>query len=309
MNDLEELLNNICIDVRKKNTERSPRSIPQSDEFYEFCSKKYKLIPFGVPALFKILVDSHKIFQFNIVEADRKERILRIDGFAVTEGNIIKSLVDFYTDELIREFSDEFAKRYSIDKILKEFMPIINDYNNTSLGRVANIVINLMSLQSVLERNIMQYGVKWQEKQLKIEIEKSDPISYFLDLEDGGRTAQVSKREALMPAGEAGIKKTGERSRLKEFTSYSNKNSIEKTLTVYGVEFYTRVCFRDNQYSLVQKLIEEGVIREKEDLLSIKRLLQRERLSSDTDMNIQKFANDINNLEKSINAILKQGQA
>src|SRR3990172_5602559 len=149
MNELEELLNNISIDIRKRNTQRSAMSIPQSDEFFEHIGRKYTLIPFTIPKLFKILVDSHKLFQFKIVEADRKERIRRIDGFIVTEGNVIKSLLEFYSDELIKEYAHEFAKRHQLEKILREFIPKINEYNNTPLGKAANIVINVISFQSV----------------------------------------------------------------------------------------------------------------------------------------------------------------
>jgi hypothetical protein len=308
MNSLEELLNNIYTDIRKKNSERSPYSIPLSDEIYEQNAKKYSLLPFSVPALFKILVDSHRVFQFKIVEADRKERIRRIDGFVVTEGNVVKSLIEVFTDELIREFSDEFSKRYTVEKIMKELMPKINDYNNTSLGKAANVVINLMSFQSLLERNIMHYGVKWQEKQLKIELEKCGPIENFIDIASGGgAAAQEVKNETAGAAPEAGDRQAADRTKLRDFKSYSSKESLGKTLTVYGVEFYTRVCFRDNQYALVQKLVDDGVIKEKEDLISIKKLLQKERMSSDTNMDIQKYANEINNLEKSINLLLKQG--
>ncbi len=305
MNDLEELLNNIYIDIRTKNSERSPYSIPLSDEIYEQNARKYNLLPFSVPSLFKVLVDSHKLFQFKIVEADRTERIRKIDGFVVTEGNIIKSLIEIFSDELIREFSNEFSKRYTIDKIIRELVPKINEYNNTSLGKAANILINLLSFQSLLERNIMQYGAKWQEKQLKAELEKCGPIENFIDIAASAPDIKEIKSEAARPQADAQDKQSLERAKLRDFKAYSNKDSLEKTLTVYGVEFYTRVCFRDKQYVLVKKLVEDGVIKDKDDLVAIKKLLQKERQSSDTNAEIQKYAGEINNLEKSINLILK----
>jgi hypothetical protein len=306
MNDLEALLNNIYADIRYRNTDRGKHAVPHSDEFSEYIGKKYSLIPFSIPTLFKMLVDSHKIFQFIIVEADRTEHIRRIEGLVVTEGNIIKSLVENYSDDLIKEFSHEFAQRLTIDKIIKEIVPRTGEFNNRPLGITANIVINLMSFQSILEREIMQYGLKWQERQLKFEIEKSDPISFFLD--KGGDVKAAPEKKSVPPpqTTEAAEKHSADHARIKEFRNYSSKESMEKTLAVYGVEFYTRVCFRDSQYSLVLKLVEDGVIKEKEDLLSIKRLIQKERQSSDTNMNLQKYANEINNLEKTINAHLKQ---
>ncbi len=304
MNNLEELLNSICCEIRKRNTERNMWAIPQSEEFFEQIIKKYNLIPFAIPKLIKILVDSHKIFQFIIVEADRKEKIRRIDGYVVAEGNIIKTLLEFYSDELIRAYSHEFSKKLGVEKIIKELVPNLFKFNNTAVGKAAQIVINLMSFQSVLERNIMLYGHKWQEKQLGAEIDQSDPLTYFID---GAGENNSTESEMDSPVTAARTKhRTAETEQYEEFKKNSRKYPIEKTLAVYGVEFYTRVCFRDYQFELVQKLVEDGIINDKEDLLIIKKLLQRERANADKDLNLQNYAAQINNLEKSINATIKQ---
>jgi hypothetical protein len=305
MKDLEELLNAVYIDIRTRNTGRTPQAIPQSDEFFDYIMKKYSLIPFAVPNLIKILVDSHKIISFKIIEADRKERIRRIDGFVVTEGNIVKSLLELFGDELIREYSHEFSTKYSIERIIKEFFSKLEEYNNTALGKTANIVINLMTIQSQIERNIMLYNPKWQEKQIKIEIEKSGPLSFFIE-QEVVKSVPV-KNDAAMSAEEKSRRAT-DMSNYEEFKKYISRNPIEKTLTVYGIEFYVRVCFREYQFSLVQKLIEEEQIYYKEDLLTIKKMLQKTRSNSDQDLNLQKYAHDINDLEKLINVKIKQSE-
>src|SRR4030042_2751961 len=184
MKDLEELLNAVYIETRKPNSGRSPKAIPQSDEFFDFIMKKYSLMPFGIPNLIKILVDCHKIVSCKIIEADRKERIRRVEGFVVTEGNIVKTLLEYYGDELVKEYSHEFSTKYSVERVIKEFFPKLDTYNNTTLGKTANIVINLMTIQSQLERNIMQYNPKWQETQMKAEIEKREPTSFFIENKD-----------------------------------------------------------------------------------------------------------------------------
>jgi len=304
MNDLEELLNAIYVDIRKRNTNRGLQAIPQSDEFYEQITKTYSLIPFAIPKLIKILVDSHKIFSFSIIEADRKERIRRVEGFVVAEGNIVKDLLERYSDELIRAYSHEFSAKYSVERIIKEFFPRLQEYNNTHLGMIANSVINLMGIQSNLGRNIMQYGVKWQEKQLRTEIANSDPIENFFESDAGMKltgTEESKKGEDQGPRATDAVK-------FEDFKRYVTKNSVEKTINVYGIEFYSRVCFREYQFSLVQKLIEDGIVCEKEDLKLVKKMLQKTRSNSDQDLNLQKYANDINDLEKLINNKIKQSE-
>src|SRR4030042_15162 len=240
MKDLEEHLNTIYIDITKRKTERSPHPVPLSEDFYDEIEKRYSLIPHAIPTLFKILADSHKIFSFTVVEADRKERIRRGDGFVVTEGNIIKSLLEYYGDELIRAYSHEFSMKYSIERIIKEFFPKLNEYNNTHLGKTANIVIHLMSFQSTLERNIMQYGQKWQENQLRIEIEKRAPIEFFIG--DGMGKTETGRDDEDEVTPEKS-RRAIDAAKYEEFKKYMSKNSIEKAVIVYGVEFYTRVCF------------------------------------------------------------------
>jgi hypothetical protein len=304
MKDLEELLEAIYIVIRKRNTERGPFAVPQSDEFFDKITKDYSLIPYSIPNLIKILVDSHKIFSFVIVEADHKERVRRVDGFVVTEGNIIKLLLEFFSDELVRVYSHEFSTKYSVERIIKEFIPKLKEYNNTPLGNTANIVINLMSLQSLLERNIMIYGAKWQEKQIKLEIEKSDPLSGFIDMKAG----EMENHEAgATVIQENNSRRAVDSGKYEDFRKYQSKNSLDKTLTVYGIEFYTRVCFRDYQFSLVFKIIDDDFLKDPDDLMTVKKMLQKIRANSDQDLNLQKFAKDINDLEKLINQKLKQG--
>jgi hypothetical protein len=300
MKDLEELLNSIYADIRKYNSNRSMRAVPQSDWFFDEIQERYNLIPFSIPKLLKILADSHKIFMFKIVDADGKERIRRIDGMVTTEGNVIKSLLGFFGDELVRAYSHEFSKKFSVERIIKEFFPKLDEYNNTLLGKVTNIVIHLMSFESTLERNISQYTSQWQEKQLKTEIEKCDPISFFID--SGGGSPLSAENETLEKQ-----RRAIDLPKYEEFKKYMSKNSIEKTLTVYGVEFYSRVCFREYQFTLIQKLVEDGHINETADLILAKKMLQKTRANSDQDLNLQKYAHDINDLEKIINEKIKKG--
>ncbi len=207
---------------------------------------------------------------------------------------------------MIRAYSHEFSTKYSVERIIKEFIPKIQDYNNKPLGKIANVVINLMNIQSILERNIMLYGVKWQEKQLKTEIENSDPLNCFIELKGAGAEPGPDKEGRKEP-GEGG-RRSADAVKYEDISKYLSKNSIEKTLAVYGVEFYSRLCFREYQFPLVQKLIEEGIIHLKDDLKLVKKMLQKTRANSDQDLNLQKFAKDINSLEKLINEKIKQSE-
>lgn len=307
MKTLADLLYAIIVDTRSRNTLRGIQSLPLSDEFSEWIAKRYSLAPFSIPALFRILADSHMLFIIPVVEADRRERVRRIEGYVVAEGNIIKEMVQFFGDELVRAYSAEFSMKYSVDRIIREFFPRLKEYNNTEVGKTANILINLMASQSTLERNIMEFGQKWREKRLGEEIEKAPPLESFLDTGDEDGRGDRGGGEKESPAGSSKNRRATDATRIEEFRKYSGKNSIEKTIAVYGVEFYVRVCFREYQFSLVKRLVEENRIADAGDLRTVKGILQKTRANSDQDLNLQNYANDINALEKMINEKLKKG--
>jgi hypothetical protein len=152
----------------------------------------------------------------------------------------------------------------------------------------------------------MEYGTKWQESRLRVEVEKCDPIDKFLEMAGKGVQSSPKKPhtdEVVRPVEN----QAAYPSQYHDIKKYASKHSVEKALVVYGVELYTRVCFRDNQYALIQKLVEEGIIADRGDLRVIKSLIQKERINSDTKPELQEYALEINNLEKAVNQRLKQG--
>lgn len=300
MTDLEKLIDDIYVDIFEKNSLLNIGAVPASDKFFEYLAKKYNLIPFAIPKLIKILIDSHRIFSMVIIEADRLDRTRRVEGFIVTKGALIKSLIKSYDLELIRLYSIEYNKKISAERIVKELSPLINKFNNTPFGEMLNVSINLRYLQLVLENSIMKYGQSWQNKQMQIEIENSDPISFFIK-EDDKKDEPVEQKSTPIKK-----KRAVDSAQYPDFKSSIDKHSIEKTLVLYGIEFYTRVCFREYKFDLMLKLLEEGVISKKDDLKVVKKFLQKQRVNSDKDTTLQKYALEINELEKYLNYKLKQ---
>lgn len=296
MENLKELLASIYGDIYKKNEAGGNNAIPTSAEFHDEIINTYNLIPFGIPKLIKILIDAHKIFSFPIVEADRKQKLRRIEAYVVCHGPIIKKLKKQYEDDLIKEYSHEFQKKLNPDIILKEFVPLLDKYNNSKLGKVTNIVLNLRHYDVLIEKSIMKYASSWQEKQLDNEIQRSDQLSAFINRPSDGKSDDYIRNPI----------KNIESDQAFDTKKIPSNYSIEKTIAIYGIEFYTRLCFRDYQYNLIQKLIEQGVIIEQEDLQTIKKMLQKERANADKDMKLQEHAQEINLLDKCLNEHLKK---
>ncbi len=299
MDKLDTIVKGIYQEIRDRNYEERADSVPLSDDLYTFITQKYNVAAFSVPKLINVLVDSHMIFPMDVVNEDRKNKILKVNGFVVTEGNILAKLRKVYEDELIELYSHEFHKKTTIEKIIKDLVPKLDEFNNTPVGRVARIILSLEHCSSTLERKIMDYSKKKQESLYEEALSKIDENSIFLKNEETKKTDAGKENSGKQ-------RRATDSQKYQEFQQYSNKHSIEKTLALYGVDFYTRVCFRDYNFSYIEKLIRDDLITNKRDLMTIKRYLQKERSNSDQDLKLQEFANQINSLEKTINNSLQK---
>ena len=306
MESLQELIFAIYEDIKNDNEARDLYAVPQSDTFYNTITEKYNLIPFKIPTLMRILINSHMIFSIDIVKEDRKQKIRRIEGFIVTKGDIINDIKRVYEDELSRLYAIEFNKKLPGDKAVEVFSSHIDEFNNTPIGRVGSTAYQLTQFGKVLEWDIMKYSQKSQESLLEKEIEAHPEITSFVsEPKKSDKGAHVHKSEA--PSKNIKTRPISSHD-YEKFVDYSKLNSVEKTINVYGIDFYTRVCFRDYNYSLIDSHIKKGIIHKKSDLVAVKKMLLRERANADNDSKIQEYAVEINKLEKEINSRLKSLQ-
>ncbi|MCP4131778.1 MAG: hypothetical protein GY754_12435 [bacterium] len=327
---MKDLINNIYEEILSRNTYLDKFSVPQSDDFFQEIANRYKLILFNVPKLFKMLENAKMIFSFTIVEEDRSKKIRKVEGYVITKGDTIRKLIKHYEGIFLDHYAAEFTEKPSIDKAIQNIAPKVKDYNNTPLGNIARIFISLATFMDELEKNISQYSKSIQEKKLEEELEGCSPASFVAGEGGGIAAASSSPTARSKPKAKAGAwkepvetssgtssgtnsgsgqpRKAKDSSQPEKAMEYGDIQSNKKALSIYGVDFYTRICFRDYQFSVIQKLIDEGSINKEKDLLTIKKYLKKERANADQDMKVQEFAQDINMLEKSINSRMKQIQ-
>mgnify|MGYP001550211956 CR=1 FL=1 len=314
MEELKNLIDDIYNYIRAENNSKSTAAIPYSEDLYKTLAKKYNLITFNVPRLVNILVQAKMIFIFKVVEPDRKNKVVESHGFVVAEGNIITTLRKIYEDEFLKYYFREFNKKQSAKEAIEEFLPQLESHNNSPLGKNARIVIMLTHYEVVLEKEILNFSKKVQAKLLDDLLEDVDISEFRSKQKEGSEKKIVSNEINGKEDSQDRIKKSNElsnsrravdSSQLHEFKSFSKNHSLEKTIAIYGIEFYTRVCFRDYLFDQMAHLVEKGVIHKKNDLMKLKRMLQQQRMNSDNDLNLQKYAAEINKLEKQINQRLK----
>jgi hypothetical protein len=311
-NDSREILNTVFNEIRDRNTLMGKDAVPLTSQLFPLLAKKYRLDQSRIPSLMQILKNANMIFSFPVAEILDEGKAYSIEGYVITRGDLILKLRKRYEETFEKLYTDEFQRKMPADKLVTEFANKRQEFNNTPLGITANIVMMLIHYQGVLERNILKYSEKMQEKELASLLPKAGPPESFV-LSRGDESEAATSAGASTNASERKFtddKEPGRRAtdtdRGEEMRQIGGTQSIDKTMKMYGIEFYTRVCFREYQFTHMQKIIDDGNITRTSDLKTVKKLLEKERMNSDKDQRINEYAREINDLMKSINGALKR---
>lgn len=300
-NDIREIITTVLKEIGERNTLMGKDPVPLSSQLFPALEKKYRLQKNRIPSIIQMLVKANMIFSFPVADSVEDGSSSAIEGYVVTKGDIIIKLRKRYEETFEKLYTDEFQRKVPAEKLVLEFSGKRQDFNNTPLGIVANIVVMLIHYQGVLERNILKYSEKTQEKEMTSLLATAGPLETFV-ISCGD---EIEEAPAVTDAPKETLRRATDSERSEEMRQISAGQSIEKTLKMYGVEFYTRVCFREYQFAHMQKIIDDGSITKASDLKSVKKLLEKERTNSDKDLRINEYAREINDLMKSINNALK----
>jgi len=295
MDEIRILLYNIYEEIFRLNLLPDDTSIPVSGVFIEKISAKFGLIPFNVPELLKALENSRMIFSFDIVVENRMKRVRGLKGYVITKGDIIRSLKTIYSERFMELYTIEFNKKIPVEKALHDVFTRLNEYNNTPLGKLCYTAIGLEDCGKKLQSNILNYSEKNQQKLLEAEVERIRDMGFFVKEETADDAGDESRGKN---------RRSTDRTRFQELSAYTDKYSVEKTLAVYGINLYARICFREYQFSFIAQLIEDDIFKQA-DLRAIKNLLQSVRANSDRDQNLQNYAAEINRIQKALNNKIK----
>jgi len=308
---LSELVLAVYEEIKDINTSNALDVVPVSTTLYPKLEKRFNLNPGKTTTLLDILVNSKMIFSFPVVRDDKTDATPR--AFILTKGDVITKLAKRQNEYLEKVYLDETGKKVSADRLASEYTALRDEYDGKPLGIAVNIVMTLPHYKSILERNIFDYSDGNAHKHLNELLLQSPPLSEFIKSRNGhaehtveGKTDHAvvkhEDKKGDSVQGEARIKDSPQ---YDDFAAYCNKNPLEKTIKMYGAEFYSRVCFREYRFHHIQKIIEEDRIHERNELIAIKKLLDKVRINADNDPKLFEHADEINALVGCINSKLK----
>ncbi len=286
-------------EIQKKNAEKGAQCLPHSDEFIPRISAVMGIKNEQVRQILKILINAHMIFSFEITHQDAVRNIPRVEGYVVTDLNILRKLKSFFQEELVTQFSQQFHKNIMVHQIVKEIFPIIKSLNNTPLGEVANKAIMLEELEKLMEKNFGEFTEDWKSRQLQLEMSKANLASGDKKKVEGDRKPE-ERQSTVSDKKTATLGRAVDSEQYGDFIAKNKKYPLSRILNIYGVEFFLKVNLRNCNFSYLAKLVNDRQISRRSDLMLLRDMIRTIKLNMDRDDTLKKHSEDIYNLERAV---------
>jgi hypothetical protein len=286
---IEEVFNQIIA----QNSKVGPDGIPHSDIFEKQIQALLGVDGMEINRIIRILKESHKIFTFEIIKEDSDNDIKRVEGYVETDLQTIRKLKNFFQKFLMDEYEKQFSKRLLVHQIVKDIFSRGAFYKNTMLGQIGNKAIMLEEYESFIERNFNEFTDSWKAKKLAEVV--LNPENKQLG-ESPPSDAAGQETAGGSPLGKRAI----DSPKYQYYTSDKSKQSLDKVLQIYGVEFFFRINLRKYNFDLLKQVIESGEIDRRTDLIVLKEMIQKMKSNIGKDPQLLEHAEKIYKLERII---------
>ena len=288
-NYIEEVFNQIIA----QNSKVGPDGIPHSDIFEKQVQALLGIDAMEINRIVRILKDSHKIFTFEIIKEDLDNDIKRVEGYVETDLQTIRKLKNFFQKFLMDEFEKQFNKRLLVHQIVKDIFSRGNFYKNTMLGQIGNKAIMLEEYENFIEQNFNEFTDSWKAKRLAEVILKSENKLIGDSRPSGEKSPETGGKSPLS-------KRAVDSPKYQNYTSDKSKQSLDKVLQIYGVEFFFRINLRKYNFDLLKQVVESGEIDRRADLIVLKEMIQKMKSNIGKDPKLLEHSERIYKLERII---------
>lgn len=292
-----DTIEEIYQEINKQNALLGMRAIPHSDDFLKYITSLLGIDTGLARRIIRVLINSHRIFSMEIVAEDSARNIPRVEGYVVADINVVRRLKSYFQSELMLEYEKQYQKRYLFHQIVKEIFPVMRSLNSTHLGQLANKAIMLEEFERLLEKNFTEYTDEWKDEHLKRELSEAN-----LPAGKSGAAGRAGKGGSAGGRPERGrpVTRAIDSRRYEDFLSKSNSYPLQRILKIYGVNFFMQVNLRKYQFSYLKRLVEDGQLSRRSDLLLLREMIQTVKTNMHRDAGISPHINELYELEKSV---------
>ncbi|OHD63310.1 MAG: hypothetical protein A2176_00280 [Spirochaetes bacterium RBG_13_51_14] len=290
---LKKFIDEILKKIIEHNTKVNHDSIPHSDTFEKEIQSLLGIDRADLELIIRILKESHNIFTFEIIKEDADNDIKRVDGYVETDLQTIRKLKNFFQKLLMDEYEKQFNKRLLVHQIVKDIYSRPSFYKNTMLGQIGNKSIMLAEYENYIERNFTEYTDTWKTKKLAAVLKTVDTKMLH---EAGPHPANKEQKSDPRQTGQRAV----DSPQYQNYSSGKSKQSLDKVLQIYGVEFFFRINLRKYNFDLLRNVIERGEIDRRSDLMLLKEMIQKMKLNIGKDPMLLDYTDKIYKLERII---------
>jgi hypothetical protein len=200
-------------------------------------------------------------------------------------------------------YNQQFNKNSQAHQIIKEIFPVIRSFINTPLGITNNKAIMLDELEKLMEKHFNEYTEDYKEKQFALEIGRANLERLIIPEKPVSpqkpNTARTPKIPTT-PTMEDQAQRAVDSKTYNEFILKKSKYPLQRILNIYGIDFFYKVNLRNYQFNYLQKLIKDGQISKRSDLMHLREMLKTVRQNMNIDQKLKDHADEIFDLEKTI---------
>ncbi|MGV7927667.1 MAG: hypothetical protein AB2L13_01975 [Spirochaetota bacterium] len=284
-------------EINKQNAVIGMRAIPHSDDFIKYLTSSLGVEADLVKRILRVLLNSHRIFSMEIVAEDTVRSIPRVEGYVVANINIVRRLKNYFQSELMVEYEKQFQKRYLFHQIVKDIFPVMRTLNNTMIGQLANKAIMLDEFERLLEKNFAEYTDEWKDEHFARELQNA---SLPFENEKVPAAAETQGAGVSRPVRAKPVTRAIDSRQYEDFVSKSKSYPLQRILKIYGVNFFIQVNLRKYQFEYLKKLVEDGQLSRRSELLLLREMIQTMKSNMHRDAGITARLNDLYDLEKSV---------
>lgn len=289
---LDKFVDEVFNKIVEYNAKGNNNSIPHSDTFHKEIQSLLGIDYPDIHRIIEILKDAHKIFSFEIIKEDKDNEIKQVNGYVETDLQTIRKLKNFFQKLLMDEYERQYTKRLLVHQIVKDIYARSSFYKNTMIGQIGNKAIMLEEYEGFIERNFTEFTDSWRSKKLKELLQEAGDKLITPEKPAPAKEQNDSQRPASMRAVDS-----------PEYHAYAadkTKQSLDKVLQIYGVEFFFRINLRKYNFDLLRQIVESGEIDRRADLVLLKDMIQKMKANINRDTRLHDYSDKIYKLERMI---------
>lgn len=273
-------------------------SIPHSDVFQNEIISLFGITKNELEVVLSILKESHKILIMEIAKEETGKNLDKISGYVDADLLTIQKLKEIYYNALVNEYEKGYHKKKTAGQIIKELIPRISYINHSPLGKFLNKALMLDEFERHVEKNYREFTEEWKDENYAVQISVNEEFLKNIGNEKKG-PAQV-KVETPVESKPSASKRAVDSPLLQEFQNQNSGDSLLKMLQIYGVDFFYRVNLRKYNFSIIEQAIDSNIITRRQDLLALKDMLKQIRSHFGIDSQLEKYYDDIMNLDRKV---------